>query len=74
MLTLFCRYISAQTRALESQASRKQARKCVPTQTGSGAGITPYLEEALADERDEVEPDPASSESALGFPSARPHR
>ena len=35
---------------------------------------TPDLEEALADERDEVEPDPASSESALGFPPPRPHR
>ena len=35
---------------------------------------TPDLEEALADERDEVEPDPASSESALGFPPPRPQR
>ena len=30
---------------------------------------TPKIEEALADERDEAEPDPVSSESALGFPS-----
>ena len=29
---------------------------------------TPDLEKTLADERDEVEPDPASSESALGLP------
>ena len=41
MLTLACCDMLAQTRALELPASRKQARNCVPVQTGSGAGITP---------------------------------